>query len=120
MALIEELLKELQTARQIESFRVAGGEDLLDTASGDSSLSPEAVEVVKLKWNYEVIQLNRIRTAIAALESLREHGYPTRKVFNVSESIASELLQKQRHMQDFANELLPIVLGADVATITAI
>lgn len=118
MALIDDLLKELQIAKDVETFRVAGGEDLLDTASGDSSLSSEAVEVLKIKWNYEVIQLNRIRAAIAALESLREHGYPTRKVFNVSTAIAEELLQKQKQMQDFTNELLPIIIGADSANIT--
>jgi hypothetical protein len=118
MALIEDLISELHAAKDMESARVAGGEDLLDTASGDSTLSPEAIDILKQKWNYEIVQLNRIRAAIATLESLQDHGYPIRKSFNVNQEIANELRMKQKQMQEFTNELLPIVIGADVAIIT--
>lgn len=119
MALIDDLLTELNAAKTIEAARVAGGEDLLDIRAGSSTLTIAAVEVLQQKLAYETEQLQLIESAINNLELLSGHGYPVRKVFSVDSEIAAELELKQQQMRDFSSELTPVILGADAAKITA-
>lgn len=119
MALIDDLLKELNTAKTMEAARVAGGEDLLDIRAGSSTLTIEAVEILQQKLAHETEQLQLIESAIASLELLAGNGYPVRKVFSVNPEISAELELKQKQMRDFASELTPIIVGADQAVIEA-
>jgi len=118
MALIDDLLTELNQAKVIETARVAGGEDLLDIRSGSSTLTPETVAILQEKLVHETEQLSLINAAINSLENLAKHSYPIRKVFSIQPTIADELALKQKQMQEFAAELLPVILGADAAVIT--
>jgi len=117
MALINDLINELQKASVLESSRVAGGEDLLDIRSGASTLTDKTVAILQEKLAHETKQLALIGACIASLTELANHGYPTRKVFNVSAESAAELDLKQKQMREFSGELLPIVIGADLLII---
>ena len=118
MSLILDLMVELEAAEQLEAKRVVGGSDLIDTAQGASTLTPETVTVLQQKLAHETEQLNLIKTALLALTALSVHGYPDRKVFSVDPVITDELSAKQAAMKAFADELMPIVLGADAGTIS--
>lgn len=117
MALINDLINELTGARTVEQARVDGGSDLLDIRVGPSVLSAETVAVLEEKLAYETEQLNLIVLALSSLEALAEHGFPDRKVFDVSVDIAEELIVKQRQMLDFSNEFRSVVIGADGGSI---
>lgn len=120
MALIGDLIIELETAQILEQSRVAGGSDLLDIQAGASTLTPETIAALQAKLIHETEQLAMIGAALSALGSLSAHGYPDRKVFDVKPGITEELKVKQKQMGDFADELRPIVLGADGGNITAV
>jgi len=120
MALILDLITELETAETLEAERVAGGSDLLDTQVGASTLTPETVAALAAKLAHETLQLQLIGVALSALNGLVANGYPERKVFDVLPAVTEELTLKQKQMLDFANELRPIVLGSDGGVITVV
>ena len=120
MPLIQDLIAELETAQALEQQRVDGGSDLIDIAQGNSTLMPKTVAALQSKLAEEQGQLNLIITALSALNALAGNGYPDRKVFDIPPEIAAELGLKQKQMADFANELRPILLGADSGTISIV
>lgn len=118
MSLIEELITELEAAETLEAGRVAGGSDLLDTAQGASTLTPDAIAALTAKIAHETEQLDLIRVAITSLKLLEAHGYPVRRVFDVGPAITDELALKQAQMLAFAGEFRPIVIGADSVAVS--
>lgn len=118
MSLITDLLNELRIAQALEKSRVDGGEDLIDTVAGNSSLSPETLAFLRDKQQWEQEQLSLITTAIGVLESLAAHSYPDRKVFDVPPDVSKELDIKLQKMREFSSEFRPIKIGADTLVIT--
>jgi hypothetical protein len=113
MSLISDLTAELEIALSLEQAMVDGGENLIDIAQGQSTLTAKTLEALHKKLAHETEQRNLIDVALTALKLLAAHGYPVRKVFDVQPEIAIELALKQQQMLDFAAELRPINLGSD-------
>jgi hypothetical protein len=120
MALINDLLIELKTAETLEQARVDGGSDLIDIKAGVSTLSDATLAALIEKLAHETEQLELIRVSIEALTNLVDHQYPIRRVFDIDPAVSEELAFKQRQMLDFANELRPIVIGADSGIISVV
>jgi hypothetical protein len=118
MALILDLITELEAAQELGQQRVDGGSDLIDTAQGNSTLMPETMAALQSKLTWEQGQLNLIIAALSALGALSGNGYPVRKVFDAPQSVTEELSLKEKQMADFSAEFMSLDIGADEIIVT--
>jgi hypothetical protein len=118
MALINDLITELGTAKALEESRVAGGEDLIQAQGGVSTPLPETLTAVTEKNTWENERLRLINIALSGLDILAGHGYPGRKAFSVAQEVKDDMAKLQKQMADFSGELETPDIGADSGTIT--
>lgn len=99
-----------------ETAAILAGEDLLDTAAGESTLSPDTVALLTAKRNYSIARKQW------AIEELALYGrgldFLDRKVFDIAPEIAAEIQARLDAMLSFANEFRPVVIGADAVIVS--
>jgi hypothetical protein len=113
MPLITDYKAKLELDLKVTLVLIDGGENSLDIAAGESTLTPETVASETFAFNYLVARRDWIRAAIAKLDDGIHGGFDEIPDFSASEATVAEIAHKQAQMKQFSDLLKPIVIGAD-------
>jgi hypothetical protein len=117
MSLLKDYIGALELDLVDTQALVAGGEDSLDIAAGESTLSPEAVARQTEAFADLKARRDWIVAVLALLKEGDGKGFDAVKLYNVDPELLAEVRLKHEQMARFRELFRPTVIGADALVI---